>query len=322
MIHFNKRISFFVKASISIAFVFWLVYKVQWYSVLELIRGMRWHLVVWYLLTIILGVAISAKKWSVIARFKGFQRKWYEYFFAYLSGTFVNNFMPGFIGGDAYRSYWLGKQRDGFLAAVSTVIFDRVTGLFAAGILAVIFSMMRFESMIQSSLWSLTVVLLFLLLVGITVWGLAWKRVSHITAVQWVVSFLPKKVQAFLSEVRDYMHISVMMPSMILAFAFTLLGVGIANWLLFLAFGQNIPLLDFFAVIFMVNIIASIPISVNNIGIKEWAYFSFFPLVGAHPEAAIAVALAGRFFQMLLSFTALPYFLRRKEMQDSSFKTV
>jgi hypothetical protein len=56
-----------------------------------------------------------------------------------------------------------------------------------------------------------------------------------------------------------------------------------------------------------------VPLSINNIGIKEWAYVTFFALVGVSVEIAVTAALLSRFIQMLISFIALPYYLRNRE---------
>ncbi len=314
MLKLYKQNAFVIKLIVSLAFVLWLVYKVKWQGVWEALQHIEGTYVAWYIVFVLLGMLASAKKWQIIARSKGFVRSVFGYFRAYLTGTFINNFFPGFIGGDMYRTYWLGKQREGYTLAVSTIVFDRLSGLFAAALLAVAFSLMRFGTVVQSSVWTLCLVLLIILVAGVIFWGMLWNRVSKSPVVQHVVRILPIKIQAFLDEVRHYFRRDILWPSLGLALVFNMLGVGIANLLLFRAFGQTVPVIDFFAVIFLISIIASIPVSINNIGIKEWAYFTFFTLIHVNPEVAITVAIVSRFIQMLLSFFALPDFLRRKQL--------
>jgi hypothetical protein len=314
MLKLFTKPSFLVKAIVSIVFVLWLIYKVKWASVLDNVYHMDASFLLWYVALVLIGMLASAKKWQIIARFKGFQRSTIGCFRAYLTGTFINNFLPGFIGGDVYRTYWLGKQREGYTLAVSTVVFDRLSGLFVAALLAVVFSLMRLEMVLQSSIWTLFVVMLLILITGVTVWGTIWKYVSENVAIQSIVHFLPQKIQMFLGEVRNYFRKDILLPTLGLSVVFNMLGVGFANLLLFQAFGQTVPAIDFFAVIFLISIVSSIPISVNNIGIKEWAYFTFFTLIHVNPEVAITVAITGRFIQMFISFFAFPDFLRRKQL--------
>ncbi|MDD5083574.1 MAG: lysylphosphatidylglycerol synthase transmembrane domain-containing protein [Candidatus Moranbacteria bacterium] len=322
MFTLSKRKSFALKAGISIAFVLWLIYKVKWADVWETVRHVEARYLALYIALVLIGMLFSAKKWKIIARYKGFQRTTFGCFRAYLTGTFINNFFPGFIGGDMYRTHWLGKQREGYTLAISTIVFDRLSGLFAAALLATAFSFMRFETVIMSSVWTLCLVLLTISVVGALFWGIIWRNVSDFILVQHIVRVLPRKVQIFLSEVRDYFHKDILIPTITLSLLFNIFGIGLANLILFKAFGQSIPVIDFFAVIFLISIISSIPISVNNIGVKEWAYFTFFALISVNPEVAITVAIVSRFIQMLLSFLAFPDFLKRKQLgleEENSF---
>lgn len=298
----------------SLAFVAWLLHKVHWQEVGHILLQADVTKLLWYVGFVLAGMTISAKKWQRIARFKGFERSLTSCFRTYLTGSFINNFLPGFIGGDAYRSYWLGKQKESYAKAVSTVVFDRLSGLFAAAVLALFFSWLNTVVVSQSSLWSLLVVMLSIIVIGGIFWGVVWKTVSEMVVMQGIVGFFPHKLRVFLGEVQSYFCQRILVPAFSLSLLFNIVGIGIANWVLFAAFGMNIPWFDFFTVIFLVSIVSSIPVSINNIGIKEWAYYTFFALIHINPEAAIAVALTSRFMQMLLSFAALPDFLHRKKL--------
>jgi hypothetical protein len=76
--------------------------------------------------------------------------------------------------------------------------------------------------------------------------------------------------------------------------------------------GSDLKFIPFLSVIFLVTLISSVPLSINNIGIKEWAYVTFFGLLGVSIETAITVSILSRFLQMLISFIALPYYLKKE----------
>ena len=80
-----------------------------------------------------------------------------------------------------------------------------------------------------------------------------------------------------------------------------------------LSVGMNF--LDYLSVIFLISIVASVPVSINNIGIKEWAYITFFAVFGIEASQVVSVAIISRFIQMLISFFALPIYLRRKNFK-------
>lgn len=59
----------------------------------------------------------------------------------YLLGMFYNVFLPGGVGGDGYKIYLLRKRfRLPTKNIVTSVLFDRVSGLWAIGFLAVVFT--------------------------------------------------------------------------------------------------------------------------------------------------------------------------------------
>ena len=58
----------------------------------------------------------------------------------------------------------------------------------------------------------------------------------------------------------------------------------------------------------------SLPISISNIGVKEWAYGVLFVLLGVSFEVAVTVAILSRILQTGISLCALPIYL--KETSD------
>jgi hypothetical protein len=71
-------------------------------------------------------------------------------------------------------------------------------------------------------------------------------------------------------------------------------------------------MLDYLSIVFLISIVSAIPVSINNIGIKEWAYITFFGFFGIASSGALVAALLSRIVQMLISFAALPYYLKNK----------
>jgi uncharacterized membrane protein YbhN (UPF0104 family) len=64
----------------------------------------------------------------------------------------------------------------------------------------------------------------------------------------------------------------------------------------------------------LISILAAVPVSINNIGVKEWAYINFFGYFGVSPAQAVTVAIINRFLQMIISFAAIPSFLKERRL--------
>ncbi|HHX58360.1 MAG TPA: flippase-like domain-containing protein [Candidatus Moranbacteria bacterium] len=304
----KKRLKFIFKAVVTLLFLWWVIFKVDWWAAWESLQAIRWYHLLIYTGLYYAGLFFSAIKWKILAETKGFKHSTQKYFNLYYSATFVNNFAPSFIGGDAYKSYELGKEGKRFKSATSSVVIDRIAGLIGAMILAVFFFGLNFQSLQQHKL----IVLINLGIVsGIVAFLLILKFPQ-------CYSFLPLKIRKLVdrvvNEVKSYQHNSgALFRSILFSFWFNLFGVLLANAVLFWALGVNVGWLNYLSVIFLIGIVSSTPITINNIGIKEWAYITFFGLFGASATAMVTVVLLSRFLQMFFSFLAWPIFMRREE---------
>lgn len=306
----KKLLLFFVKISVSVGLMTWLVQRVDWGVVGRHLSGVSVSLIFLYMILLLIGTVISARKWQIISGFKELHFTVREGFFTYLTGSFINNFLPSTIGGDAYRSVWLAKRSGAKAASFSTVVFDRFIGLWTTAVLALFFSAFLwryfFENIALAVTLSCLIVFLFVDMVITYAYCSAWfiKLIERIPF---------QKVRRLFEEVIFFTKKHIWFRTSLWSAFFVFVGVGLANFLLFRALGSTIGLPDFLSVIFIIVIISSIPISINNIGIKEWAYVTFFGLVGVSAELAVTAALLSRFLQMLISFIALPQYWRTRE---------
>lgn len=300
-----------MKLSIGFGLLLWLIEKVNWNIVLEKLRDISPIFIVVYIALQLTGNLISAKKWQVIAEHKH-QKLMFtlrDGFFVYLTGAFINNFLPSTLGGDAYRGVWLAQKTDAKAASLSTVVFDRFIGLWTIAILAVFCSLPLWHYFFTDTAFRITLSSLILFLLGDLFITYAYFQPWFHRMLQW----LPFQIRRLIQEVIGFTEKGIWAVGSLYALLFAFVGIALSNWTLFHALGSPIRFPVFLSVIFLVTIISSVPLSINNIGIKEWAYVTFFALVGVSIEVAVTVALLSRFIQMLISFIALPYYIRNKE---------
>ncbi len=309
----KKKLLFVVKIVIGIGLIFWLIEKVNWGVVLEELREVSPLFLLLYIVLQLSGNLISARKWQVIAEHKHQELHFTvkQGFFTYLTGAFINNFLPSTIGGDAYRGLWLAKKTHAKAASISTVVFDRFIGLWTTAILALLFSFPLWKYFFSDIAVEVTVL-------SIAAFLLVDLFITYAYFQPWFHRFitrLPFQIRRLIEEVIGFTKKGIWVTGSLYSMLFAFVGIALSNYALFCAIGQNISFLPYLSVIFIVTIISSVPLSINNIGIKEWAYFTFFPLIGVAPEAAVTVAILSRFVQMLISFIALPQYLREGSME-------
>lgn len=304
----KKKLVFFFKLLISFLFVAYLIYFVDWSEVFIYLKKIKLVYVFSYLFFYILGIIISARKWQVLANFKDFSHRLKFYVEVYLIGAFINNFLPSFVGGDSYRIFRLGEKEKRFKASSGTVIVDRISGLLASMVMSVFFSILNFRVYLQNRFLISLLLGLIGFLAGfiLMIFLIKWKREFFKTK----LGFLPKKVVEYFLDFASFEK--MMVSFMSYAFLFNFLGVAVANFTLFQALGVELSFLNYLSVIFLISILSAFPISVSNIGVKEWGYATLFGFFGVPASAAVSVAIISRFLQMLVNFGAFPLYLKQK----------
>jgi uncharacterized protein (TIRG00374 family) len=298
----KKVLKFILKLLISGFFIGLLIIKVDWQESWQYLQKIEaWQIIV-YLAVIFLSLFISAKKWQELCLFKGLHDSFLNFFKLFLTGSFINNFVPSTIGGDIFRAYQVGKKEKKYSQATATVVMDRFTGLLALMLMSPIFFLFNFS---HASGIYLLIISNLIILGSLTALIIFWKT-QKTAWVRKFIDYLPDKAANFLRELSDFgSDWKIFGRAMVYAFLFNLIGVGLANLILFWSLGININLLDYFSVIFLISIVASVP---AGVGLKEWAYIAFFAPLGISIPGAVMVAILNRFLHALVNVAALPIY--------------
>lgn len=306
-----KHWKFVLKVSVSAALVYWLIGRVDWRAVGDIALHASGPLILGYIGVQVLGNIISAAKWRYLARIQGFGFSVKEGTLAYLTGAFINNFLPSTIGGDAYRVLWMSRAGERS-HAFGAVFFDRLTGLLALFLFAGIgLVFLPWQVLLGQPA--------FIIFAAITL-SVAFAMLTALFFAErfyqlaiFLVGLLPwERPIGLLRDFEPLANARVYAGAISWAALFTAVGIGGSNFFLFTSLGADLPLIAFGSTIFAATLVANIPISINNIGVKEWSYVFFFGLVGISAELAVTAALASRLLQMLISFIALPAYLTER----------
>ena len=309
----KKLVKFLFKVLGSLFFVWWIVFKVNWAEVWMYLQKVSWWQIGLYILFYIVGMFFSSYKWKFLATHKKIHLPLISFFKSYFTATFINNFMPSFVGGDSFKIYQIGRLAGKYKETASSVIMDRLTGLWGAMVLALIFAIFNFSNIIQNKILLIINVVIF---GGLIFWFLLLEFFKK-REIRTPVKKIDKTLNMVINEVNRYNGKSnEIWKAVLLSFPFNFIGLAGANYILFLVMGIQVGFLNYLSVIFLISIVSSVPVTINNIGIKEWAYISFFGFFGASSSAVISVAILSRVIQMVLSFLALPIYLSEKKKSN------
>ncbi|MDG0815743.1 lysylphosphatidylglycerol synthase transmembrane domain-containing protein [Bdellovibrio svalbardensis] len=86
-----------------------------------------------------LNLFLASERWRVLIKSQGLKAKSWPVFKLSLIGIFFNFAMPGGVGGDVIKGYYFARQNPGSkVVAVTSILMDRVMGLFAMILMALL----------------------------------------------------------------------------------------------------------------------------------------------------------------------------------------
>lgn len=283
----------------SIVLMMWVLHLIDWGKIIEVSRKASFFYLVAAFLAIQITVIPSIWKWKLLIIKKSDRENvsLLKLGRFYYIGLFFNNFLPGSVGGDVVRVYYLGRIT-GMAAAAASVAFERFTsGIALVGI--ALFSSFALETS-KTVTWSVLIIsgifLILFLILYLTIKS-RHKGVSKQNEKdgrrkrKWYLSvreLLGKMADTF----RAYRKKGLKWWGIVVVLSFLFqMGMAWINQLLFLSFGIHISWLELLMLITLISVITMLPVSVNGIGVREGSYVFFFHQLGIPSEVAVAVSL-------------------------------
>lgn len=132
----KKLLSTFFKIALSVFLLYFVFTKISFTDILATIRGVKPIFLITSVIFFLLSQWISAKRLLILFHKMDYKLSPNSNYILYLIGMFYNFFIPGGIGGDAYKVYILNKKFKWEVKSLTAAVFvDRFMGLTAIGIL-------------------------------------------------------------------------------------------------------------------------------------------------------------------------------------------
>ena len=227
------------------------------------------------------GQAMCAYRWQLLAAILKVRGRYPEFLAYTFLGMFTNLFVPGLLAGDAARSVYLGRRRGRMGEAIASVVADRGVGLIGLFWLAALAAIFLNFAPLPSSIITPTVAVGSITLAGF----LAAPLVAR------MIHLMPRPLRRAGGIVAPYLHHpAALIPAIALS---VLLQITLAagQYLLAVGLGITVPLSLFILCVPIANVFASLPLTLNGLGIRESAYLVLFGMAGMRKEDAIALGL-------------------------------
>jgi hypothetical protein len=205
----------------------------------------------------------------------------------YLLGMFYNLFLPGGIGGDAYKGYILKKSFDvPTKKIVSVLVLDRLGGLLLLFIYTcALLSFLDLES-INGFRW------MFILAIPLSVvvfWFLTKKFFSYVLPIFWKTTVLSALVQ---------------------------LAQLISIWFILFALKIELNQIAYLIIFLISSIVAVVPLTLGGIGSREVTFFYGAQLLGLDQSISVGVSVLFFLITAMVSLVGVWYHFKKLTLES------
>ena len=267
----------------------WILLTVIGFGATYIIVAFRW----WYLLRV-LGVKLPL--WEVTR-------------LAYL-GLFFNNIVPGTVGGDLVKAWYVSKHEHKIAGVLVSIFLDRILGLitmaiFAAVALCVVL-LCGTESLEKMRPAVVTVAIVGCVLVGALLFLFSdrLRRLFHLEKIYRrlpIAHHFEAAGQAVSIYRRRIGSLALAVCMTFVAHLFMFCSIGFLGK----AMGMDTAIFTFLVYLPLIYIIGAVPITPGGVGIVENLYVEAFSSVTVGASAVIALAMLARFICILWSLPGL-----------------
>lgn len=273
--------AFAIRAGLGVAVVAVLLWRYDARPIFQILGRERAAYFAAVVVLYVAGQAMCAYRWQLLAallKVHGSYREFLAYTFV---GMFTNLFVPGLLGGDAARSVYLGRARGRMGEAIASVVADRGVGLIGLFWLAAFAAIFLNFASIPSSVIRPTVAVGAIAFAGFLA-GPLIARMIHL---------MPRPLRRAAGIVAPYLHHPLtLVPSIALSVVLQI-TLAVGQYILATGLGLTAPLSLFVLCVPIANVFASLPLTLNGLGIRESAYLLLFGMAGMRKEDAIALGL-------------------------------
>jgi len=249
------------------------------------------------------SILVRSYKWQLLLRVQGGQVSLTRLQTLNYIGMFYSNFLPGGIGGDAYRIYKTMDSMSTKYHALSAVVMDRLTGLVIMAVMALLAGSVNLvfsaSGQERAALYGVIGGSLLCCVVGYSIYvGFTKGNIARVLRGSRLIQEWTAPIVESLSL--HARHRKTIHACLLLSTAYQVVLI-VGMYVFGLAGGVSLNPLHLLVVIPAVTFLVMLPISVNGIGVQEGALFFYLQGVGVDPASTLVVSLLPRVQMIVFS---------------------
>jgi len=257
-----------------------------------------------FLVILVSGVT----RWKLLLRVQGIVISWWRIAALFMIGVFFNPFLPGAVGGDVAKVFYLLKETPGKRpAALLAVLMDRIMGLLGLILIAGVVIVLRYHWLTQNAATAGLLYTLLAIFAGSGGFIVISFAITGLGLVDKLPQWMPLRAKLVEMSVA-YNQYGKAWGTSLVALALCL-PIHLTSFTLVYCVAQAFPesagrgsLLDYWGFMPIVNTIISVPISIGGMGVREGLIVQLLGNLCQVPEAtALSISLTGAFVLLLWS---------------------
>ncbi len=284
-----------VKLCVSGVLIFFLIKSLKWNTITSVLAHANWRIILSLIPLSLCGQIFCAVKWCYITKAFLPKTNITTYVELYFVGSFINRFLPSTIGGDIGRAGLLSRIEDlSFSQSSVTVLIERVTGftilIFTGCIGAMKYLSDTSNSVIIPGIICCLMGIIFILMFFFTS---KFNNAGNLSLFKYYTNIYHQ-----LSPYRG--NFKILTVSLLLSVLFYFVELVI-HWSLFSQFNFSIQFGNLAAIIPVIYLVGSLPITISGLGVRENSYIYFFGFAGLPPEISLTVSFIIFFYAIVQS---------------------
>lgn len=302
----------FLRLTITVLLLFFILKNTRITSIYNIIKKSNIFYLFFAVSTIGVVSFIVALRWQLVLKIYGFKISLLKSFRIYNIAFFFNNFLPSTVGMDFVRGAYVVADQKRIADVISSIIIERWIGLLGIILYISLVPLFFFK-------YGITEYFLYVSLTGILLSALFLTMIMNDRIFNFVCSFfskikilkIGKSVNSLLNSLRiiknrkkDLFYNLILSTLIQIVFVFT-------NHFIVISQNLSVKLLDEIIYVPFISIISMIPLTINGLGLREWAYINFFKLTSR--EEIVSLSLTFFLVSMIYSFVGGIIFIFDKQ---------
>lgn len=322
----KTKVYAFVKLAVTVLLFLYIFRNIDFQRFGATLKNARLSILVVGFLVLFIGHYICIYRWRMLMRPLMPVLSLLQLFGIYCIGLFFNLIFPTVIGGDVVKMYYAGRPSKSYAQSFAATFLDRDAGMLAMMIIACVAILVHPVSVpgipVSLIIWS---VFAAFIAGNVAIFAPYFHRRLTDLLRRLHLQKIATKVD-MISNAFQIMgkHRVLLLGSLLISFVNQLLVIAV-TWIMALGLRLYIAPLWFLVFVPVITLISMIPISLNGMGLREYAFMSLFGATGVAPASCIALGLLS---SIVIVLSSLPggivyiFFRNRNDLQQlAAFET-